>query len=89
MKVQINFTTDDALKKKALQKAKKEGIPLKVVLNFFLKSYCSDDFECGIKYKKKNEIPSREELIHYKKAKEDLANNDVISGEEAFQKLGV
>jgi hypothetical protein len=72
MKVQINFTTDDALKKKALQKAKKEGIPLKVVLNFFLKSYCSDDFECGIKYKKKMRFPLVRSSFIIKKRKKIL-----------------
>ncbi len=48
MLAQINFTADQDLKKAALAKAKSQGIPLKVLLSFFLKSYVEGEIEFGL-----------------------------------------
>jgi len=48
MKTQVSFVTDAALKKAALQKAKKQGITLKAFLNFCLKSFLDNKIELGI-----------------------------------------
>ena len=87
---QINFIADTKLKQEALTKAKQEGVTLKTLLNFFLKSYCKGEIELGLKSNTNDNILTKEELRHYLKAKKDLdAHKNIIDGEEVFAKLGV
>ncbi|MCF7830398.1 hypothetical protein K9M41_00125 [Candidatus Gracilibacteria bacterium] len=87
---QINFIADAKLKQEALAKAKHEGVTLKTLLNFFLKSYCRGEIELGLKSKTRDNVLSKEELGHYLKAKKDLdTNKNIMDGEEVFVKLGV
>jgi hypothetical protein len=51
---QVAFKTDEVLKKSALQKAKREGVTLKAVLTYFLKSYVAGDIELGVVHRDAN-----------------------------------
>lgn len=48
MTTQVIFTADKELKEKALQKAKNEGITLKALLTFCMKSFVQGDIQLGI-----------------------------------------
>lgn len=48
MITQVSFTTDAELKKKALQKAKKDGITLKTILVYSMKAYVDNKIHFGI-----------------------------------------
>ena len=48
MKTQVSFITNAALKRAALQKAKRQGITLKAFLNFCLQSFLDNKIELGI-----------------------------------------
>ncbi len=48
---QVSFVTDMSLKKRALQKAKKEGVTLKALLTMAMKSYVNNNLELGLKQK--------------------------------------
>lgn len=48
MTTQVIFTADRELKEKALQKAKNEGITLKALLTFCMKSFVEGDIQLGI-----------------------------------------
>ncbi len=51
-KTQVSFTTDPALKEKALKKAKKEGITLKALFIMAMKSYINNDLSVNLNFKK-------------------------------------
>lgn len=90
MLAQVNFTTDSALKRAAAAKAKKQGVTLKVLFNFFLKSYTKGDIELGLNLAAKDNVLTKEEIADYKKAKKDLSlGRNIIEGKDAFAKLGV
>lgn len=72
MSTQVSFTTDAELKKKALEKAKKEGITLKTVLLYSMKAYVEGKIHFGII----NEEPEVEEIY--------LNNSDI---EKKAQKI--
>jgi len=48
MNSQVVFNIDSELKQKAMQKAKKDGITMKTLLNLFLKWYVDEDFNLFI-----------------------------------------
>ena len=48
MTSQVSFTADEELKKKALKKAKMEGVTLKTVLLYSMKAYVDDKIHFGI-----------------------------------------
>ena len=48
MTTQVSFTSDADLKKKALQKAKTEGITLKTVLIYSMKAYVEGKIHFGM-----------------------------------------
>ncbi len=48
MASQFSFVTDEKLKKKALEKAKKEGVTLRTVLVYSMKAYVDDKIHFGI-----------------------------------------
>lgn len=48
MSSQVSFTTDVELKKKALAKAKKEGITLKAILLYSMKAYVEGKLHFGV-----------------------------------------
>jgi hypothetical protein len=48
MTSQVSFTTDPNLKKRALEKAKREGISLKTVLLYSMKAYVDDEIQFGM-----------------------------------------
>jgi len=45
MITQVAFKTEEELKKNALAKAKREGVTLKAVLTYFMRSYVAGDME--------------------------------------------
>ena len=51
LNVQINFTADPALKKKALKRAKSEGITLKAMLVMAMKSYANNELTLSLRPK--------------------------------------
>lgn len=48
MTSQVSFTADNELKKKALEKAKREGISLKTVLLYSMKAYVEGKIQFGV-----------------------------------------
>lgn len=48
MSAQVSFTTDAELKKRALEKAKREGITLKTVLLYSMKAYVENKIHFGM-----------------------------------------
>jgi len=48
MTSQVSFTADNELKKKALEKAKKEGISLKTVLVYSMKAFVEGKIQFGV-----------------------------------------
>lgn len=61
MTTQVTFKTDDELKRRALSKAKSDGITLKAFFIYCMKSYTSGQINLGIIYrddeKEVEEIP--------------------------------
>jgi hypothetical protein len=60
MTTQVSFTADAELKKKALKKAKKEGITLKTILLYSMKAYVEGKIHFGVTSRQEPEI---EEII--------------------------
>lgn len=60
MTTQVSFTTDLELKKKALEKAKKEGLTLKTVLLYSMKAFVENKIHFGILTSSEPEV---EEII--------------------------
>lgn len=58
---QISFMSDAELKKKALEKAKREGITLKTILCYSMKAYVENKIHFGIVQEEEPEI----EEIHF------------------------
>lgn len=56
MITQVSFTADEGLKKKALEKAKKEGVTLKTVLLYSMKAYVDDKIRFGIMTQNEPEV---------------------------------
>lgn len=54
MDAQVVFKADESLKKNAMQKAKREGVTLKAVLTYFMRSYVAGDIELGVVYRDAN-----------------------------------
>lgn len=48
MTTQVSFVTDSELKNKALQKAKNEGITLKALLTYAMKSFVEGEISLGL-----------------------------------------
>lgn len=48
MTTQVSFTTDEALKNKAMKKAKEEGITLKTLFVYAMKGFVEGKFTLGI-----------------------------------------
>ncbi len=48
MTSQVSFTADNDLKKKALEKARKEGVSLKTVLVYSMKAFVEGKIQFGI-----------------------------------------
>jgi len=59
MTTQVSFTSDAELKKKALQKAKIDGVSLKTILVYSMKAYVEGKIHFGIM---SNEEPEVEEI---------------------------
>lgn len=60
MTTQVSFTTDPSLKKKALLKARQEGITLKTILTYSLKAFVEGKIALSIITKEEPEV---EEII--------------------------
>ncbi len=60
MSTQVSFTADLELKKRTLEKAKKEGITLKTILLYSMKAYVEGKIHFGIISEEEHEI---EEII--------------------------
>jgi purine-nucleoside phosphorylase len=60
MITQVSFTTESELKKKALEKAKKEGITLKTVLLYSMKAFVEGKIHFGVI---SQEEPEVEEVV--------------------------
>lgn len=60
MSTQVSFTTDADLKKKALEKAKKEGMTLKTILLYSMKAYVEGKIHFGVISQEEPEI---EEIV--------------------------
>ena len=60
MLTQVSFTTDEKLKRKAMQKAKAKGITLKSVLIFSMEAFANGKINLGI-------IPTNEDVeeLHF------------------------
>lgn len=70
MPAQVTFTTDQKLKKTALKKAKEDGITLKALLIFSMKSYVEGNIKIGLIPVEETQI---EELFFADEALQDKA----------------
>lgn len=70
MSSQIVFTLDEALKKKAMKKAKEKGIPLKSFLVYCLKAFTQWEMDLGVSFV--GVIPSKKDKLAYEEAKKEL-----------------
>lgn len=86
MITQVAFKTDVELKKSALQKAKREGVTLKAILTYFMRSYIAGDIELGIVHRDTNGFTkaAREDFMRTLKDPQNTTTGSFETKDELF-----
>ena len=89
MTAQVAFRTDEALKKSALQKAKREGVTLKAVMTYLMRSYVQGDIELGVVHRDAEGFTkqARETILSASRSPENTSTGSFASKEDLFSHL--
>ena len=89
MTTQVVFKTDEDLKKSAIEKAKQEGMTLKAVLTYFMRSYVAGDIELGTAQHDINGFTkdAREDLLKTLKDPKNITTGSFETKSELFSHL--
>ena len=89
MITQVAFKTDNELKKSALQKARREGVTLKAVLTYFMRSYVQGDIEIGVIHRDSEGFTKQacESILATAKDPKNISTGEFETKDELFAHL--
>ena len=89
MTTQVAFRTDEALKKSAFQKAKMDGVTLKAVLTYCMRSYVQGDIEIGVIHRDSEGFTkkARKSMLATVKDTKNFSTGSFVSKEDLFTHL--
>ena len=87
MTTQVTFRIDEDIKKRAMAKAKKEGVSLKTIYLYLTQAWLDGQMQLGMQPVLRDDVYTKEDHQAWLEWQEDLKNGDAVDGEVYLSSL--